>query len=643
MARKDRYGFKGVQSMDDIEKIEKLSNQKPYPSSFYQGLVDSAEDNPNESALSYFLLASDYKKPIVYTYTQVLKEVNQLSNLLFDLGIRSTDPVALILPNMPEACFALVAAQTAGIAFPINPLLEKKQILQLLDSSEAKAIITIGHFVKTDVWEKVDAIRGEAKSVKHVIQVDLGKYLLGIKKPIVKLICKLGGKHRAIPGQEIVNYELAKSNFATDRLSFDVDSDPAAPAAYFHTGGTTGMPKIAIQTHENISFNCWSAGQMMDTSIPELNVYGGLPMFHVFGAMVTLSLCWVGSGHLLMISPQGFRGDGVMKHFWNIMKHHNINVIAAVPAIYKQLNDAPVPDGVADQLSIALSAAAPMPKGTMIDFEKRTGVPILEGYGCTEATCMVAVNPPNGAKKVGSVGIRIPYTKIKTFQRDGNDSCWLKTELNQIGTVALQGKHVFKGYKEEYHNETCWIDFEGERYYNTGDLGRIDEDGYLWLTGRKKELIIRGGHNIDPKIIEEVMYLHPKVAAAAAVGRPDERVGEVPVLYVELKSDVQASKEELLQFAAERISERAATPKELILIDQIPMTTIGKTFKPKLIELELKKVVSKVLKNNELTFDFTINQDPQIGRYVKFIGANKTDENHLKDYFKNYNIQIQFG
>ena len=639
MARVDRYGFKGVSSKADIDRIESLTTDSVWAASTYDAVLDSVRDNKNEPALSFFMLGNEYKKPFQFTYSDVLKEINQLANLLYKFGVRKGEAVGIILPNLPETCFSLIAAQTVGIAFPINPLLEKKQLKELMVAAEIKVLITIGPFVKTDVWEKVNEIRLDVPTLKDVIQIDMNHYLRGVKKAIVGLIKGFKDSGKTSNVQTVSSYRSLLKGIPRDHLNFERNNLPNDAAAYFHTGGTTGRPKIAVQTQENICFDCWSTGQNLNTNMDEFNVYGGLPLFHVFGAMVTLSLCWAGSGHLILVSPQGFRGDGVMSNFWKTVSHYRINVVAAVPAIYKMLNDAS--DGSSsDTLKFAISGAAPLPIEVMKSFKKNTNVEILEGYGCTEGACMVAVNPPYGLRKLGSVGFPIPFTELKILKLE-NDTV-REMGANTIGQVHLKGKNVFKGYLESEHNENIWTDFNGEKYFNTGDLGKIDEDGYVWLTGREKELIIRGGHNIDPMSIEDPMYGHPDVEMVAAVGRPDARVGELPVLYVQLKSGSLCTNEDLLSYAKEHISEQAAIPKLVILIDEIPLTTIGKIFKPALCLLQIEEVFRDVVVKFQPQAVVNAVNSMEKGYCVEISGVALNSQNEISESLHVFSVGFNF-
>jgi fatty-acyl-CoA synthase len=295
--------------------------------------------------------------------------------------------------------------------------------------------------------------------------------------------------------------------------------------------------------------------------------------------------------------PSGYRGEDVISNFWHIVDFYKINFFSGVPTVYSSLLNVPVEDSDISSLEFAICGAAPMPAEVFRQFETRTKVTILEGYGLTEGVCISSVNPSGGEKRVGSIGFRLPYQEMKIVELDADGNFKRACDENEIGLIVVRGPNVFPGYKEEIHNEAAFVDCgDGEGLWlNTGDLGRQDAEGYFWLTGREKELIIRGGHNIDPLLIEDPLHGHPDVALAAAVGRPDAYAGEVPVAYVQLEPGAQASEKELLAYAGENIGERAAVPKAVHIVDELPVTTVGKIFKPQLVRLEVEDVYKLVL------------------------------------------------
>ncbi len=602
--RRDRFQFTGIATLEDIRAIEQTPiEEQDIPTSTYEGFADAATECGNDIALTYFLQGKTYQQSYDYTYQEVLQKTHQIANMFHHLGFGKEDVVALILPNLPETAFCLTAIPAVGIVMPINPLLDPKHWVEILNAAGAKALITIGPFLRTrtDIWEKVDRIRNEVPSLKHIFQVDMSNYLEGFKKSLVKFIIGFKSKGKSTPAQQIWDFQEKINAYNASHLDFTRQTDPQDVAAYFHTGGTTGVPKIAMQTHRNICFNVWANGNNVDTSDDAQTMFCGLPLFHVLGAMVTLNIPFSGGARIVMGSPRGYRDQGVVDNIWKIVEHYQINYLAAVPALYKQFTDVPVAKSDISSIKMAVCGGAALPVEVYKNFEKTTGVRILEGYGCTEATCTCASNPLKGDRKIGSIGFAIPYSELQAVVLDDAGQFVRFCEADEVGNIITRGDHLFKGYKDAVHNRKVWIDTgDGKgKWYNTGDLGRRDANGYYWLTGRKKELIIRGGHNIDPKMIEEPMYKHPAVAVAAAVGRPDPKVGEIPVLYVELATNKSCTVDELLTFAQTHISERAAIPKAIHLIDKMPMTSLDKIFKPDLIIREIKDVFQKEIAGME--------------------------------------------
>ncbi|MCX7889379.1 MAG: AMP-binding protein, partial [Rhodobacteraceae bacterium] len=244
------------------------------------------------------------------------------------------------------------------------------------------------------------------------------------------------------------------------------------------------------------------------------------------------------------------------------------------------------------------SGSAALPVELYNRFEKATGVQIVEGYGLTEATCLVSCNPVDGVKKVGSVGLPLPYTKVRILDF-GPDGAARDCATGEVGEICVANPGVIPGgtYTEAGRNAKLFAD---GIYLRTGDLGRLDADGYLWITGRAKDLIIRGGHNIDPAEIEEALAGHPAVAFVGAVGQPDAFAGELPCAYVELVKDRKATPAELLDFAKARINERAAVPKHIEILPELPKTAVGKIFKPDLRRRAIRRVLDEELAKDGL-------------------------------------------
>ncbi|MCB2117551.1 MAG: acyl-CoA synthetase, partial [Rhodobacteraceae bacterium] len=361
--------------------------------------------------------------------------------------------------------------------------------------------------------------------------------------------------------------------------------------AYFHTGGTTGMPKVAQHKYSGMIYNGWLGGRLLFDETDVLIC--PLPLFHVFAAYPVLMSVIASGAHVVMPTPAGYRGEGVFDNFWKLIERWQVTFLITVPTAIAALMQRPVNADVSS-LKIAISGSAPLPLELFNRFEKATGVQIAEGYGLTEATCLVSCNPVDGKKKVGSVGVPLPYSHVRILHTDGEGAVKKECGVDEVGEICVSNPGVFEGstYTEVDKNHRLFA--EG-RYLRTGDLGRIDADGYLWITGRAKDLIIRGGHNIDPAEIEEALMAHPAIAFVGAIGQPDAFAGELPCAYVELVAGASVTPEELLDFARTHIHERAAVPKHIEILSELPKTAVGKIFKPDLRKLAIRRVYDEVL------------------------------------------------
>lgn len=627
-----------IASIRDVEAIE----SRPTPSlppSTYSLLQSAALRNPKSPALSFFLQVEDHQRAQTWTYEQLLGDITASANFFNGIGIGKDDVVAFVLPNLPETHFVIWGGQATGIVFAVNPLLEPSAIAGLLRAGGAKALVTLAPFPNTDLWQKVQSILAELPNLEHLVLVNLAERVPGLKRIVAKHFQKreeirLHGKagiRGAVPSRiSIHNFARGVARHPKDRLLSGRKIESSDISSYFCTGGTTGLPKIAVRTHGNEVSNAWSVGHFLGDSIgPSKTVFCGLPLFHVNAVMVTGLVPFSKGAHVLLGTPQGYRGAGVIDRFWEMVKHHRINFFSGVPTLYAALLQRPIDKNDLRSLEYGLCGAAPMPVELMRSFQDRTGLKILEGYGLTEGTCVSTSNPPAGDRRIGSIGIRIPLQRMKAVVL-GSDGLYQRDcEVGEVGVLTISGPNIFLGYTQESQNAGLWVDMrDGRRWLNTGDLGRIDSEGYFYLTGRKKELIIRGGHNIDPAIIEELLHRHPAVQLAAAVGRPDAHSGEVPVAYVQLRANTKTSESELLLFAKQHISERAAIPKAVRIVDSLPLTAVGKIFKPSLKTREIESAMREALLERGIdisTLDASITAEGSIQIAVSLAVASEEE------------------
>ncbi len=590
--------------------------QRDLPKTIYAFLSRTAEAHPHRPAISFQLLSGPQAHATTLTWSELRDRVTETANLFRSLGVGPQDTVAYLLPNSIETPVVLLAGATAGIVNPINPLLDPAQIAGILRETGAKVLVTLKSFPKTDVAQKAAEAVAAAPGVTHIVEIDLNRHLKGLKHFLVPLLRpKTKTRHHA----KVLDFEAATSGQSHDRLDFE-DPQQDRVAAYFHTGGTTGTPKVARHCYSGMIYNGWLGGTLLFDEQDVLMC--PLPMFHVFAAYPILMSCLASGAHMVMPTPAGYRGDGVFDNFWKLIERWQCTFLITVPTAISALMQRPV-DADVSTLRTAISGSAPLPNELYNRFKAATGVEIAEGYGLTEATCLVSCNPVDGLKKVGSVGIPMPYTHVRILRHDDAGRIH-ECAVDEVGEICVANPGVFPGstYTEADQNHKL---FAEDRFLRTGDLGRLDTDGYLWITGRAKDLIIRGGHNIDPAEIEEALLSHPAVAFAGAIGQPDSFAGELPCAYVELVAGAEATPDALMEHARAHIHERAAIPKHIEILPELPKTAVGKIFKPHLRKLAIARVYDKALEGTGARVAEVV-EDKKRGLVARLVRESGADE-----------------
>ncbi|HOZ34547.1 MAG TPA: acyl-CoA synthetase, partial [Tabrizicola sp.] len=451
--------------------------------SMYDYLGRAKAAHGGRPAISYQLLSGPETKKVTLTWTELHAQVTQVANLFRSLGVGETDVVAFVMPNAMETAVTLLAGAVAGIVNPINPLLEPEKISAILRETGAKVVVTLKPFPKTDLAQKVAEAVKYAPNVKTVLEVDLVRYLSGLKKVIVPWVRP---KNPVSHTANVKDFRAEAARMPADKLTFK-DRTEDHVAAYFHTGGTTGMPKVAQHKFSGMVYNGWLGSTLLFK--PSDVVICPLPLFHVF-ACYPILMSMIGSGaHVVFPTPQGYRGEGVFDNFWKLIERYKVTYMITVPTALAALMQRPVNADISS-LRSAFSGSSPLPIELYNRFKKETGIDIIEGYGLTEATCLVSINPPDGEKKVGSVGLPFPYCHVRILTSQGAIG-YRECAVDEVGEICISNPGVFEGstYTEADKNRELFA--EG-RFLRTGDLGRIDSDGYLFITGRAKDLIIRG-------------------------------------------------------------------------------------------------------------------------------------------------------
>lgn len=552
------------------------------PRTMFAFLETTAKAHGARPAVSFQLTSGPRDKALTLTWAEVLAQSVQAANLFRSLGVGPGDAVAYVLPNSLETVVTLLGGSIAGIVCPINPLLEPAQIAALLRETGAKVVVTLKSFPRADVAQKVALALAEAPEVTTVLEVDLACYLPFPKSLIAGLMRpKMAVAHRA----KVLNFTQSLARQPAELTFADPPQDRVA--ACFHTGGTTGLPKVARHRVSGMIYNGWLGAKLLfrETDV----VLCPLPLFHVFAAYPTLMSMIASGAHAVFPTPAGYRGEGVFDNLWKLVERYGATYLIAVPTALSALMQRPVNARIST-LRGTFSGSSPLPVELYSRYERATGVQVIEGYGLTECTCLVAVNPPEGTKKIGSVGLPFPHTRVRILAADGLREC----AVDEVGEICVSSPGVIPGgtYLEPERNAKLFAD---GGFLRTGDLGRIDAEGYLFITGRAKDLIIRGGHNIDPALIEEALAGHPAVAFAGAIGQPDAFAGELPCVYVELVAGASVTVEQLADYCRTHISERAAIPKHVEILPSLPKTAVGKVLKPDLRKLAIARVFDAAL------------------------------------------------
>ncbi|WP_209424441.1 acyl-CoA synthetase [Pararhodobacter sp. SW119] len=615
----------------DAAQQEMPWTDRDVPITVYDQIARTRDTHGPRNAISFQMFSDPGGKAETLTWNDFMGKVTQAANLFRSLGVNEGDTVAYILPTINETAITLFGAMTAGIVNPINPLLEPEKLAGILRETNAKVVVTLRAFPKTDVAQKVAEAVANAPNVKTVLEIDLLRYLTPPKSWIVPFIRPKTEVHH---NARVLDFASELARQPAVKLTFDLPPKDRV-CAYFHTGGTTGLPKVAQHKASGLIYNGWIGSELLFKA--EDVILCPLPLFHVFAAYPVMMSALCSGAHVVFPTPQGYRGDGVFDNFWKLIERWQATFIFTVPTALAALMQRKV-DADISSLRNGFSGSAALPVELYKRFEKATGVSIVEGYGLTEATCLVSANPPEGEKKIGSVGIPFPYTEVRILDCGSNGDIRHECGTDEVGEICIASPGVFEGstYTEEAKNLGL---FAEDRYLRTGDLGRIDADGYLWITGRAKDLIIRSGHNIDPAMIEEALLSHPAVSFAGAIGQPDATAGELPCAYVELVADAKATPKELLEHVSDRIAERAAIPKHIEVLDELPKTAVGKVFKPDLRRRAITRVLDADFAEKKLSARVAdVVEEKKRGLVARIDRKGETDEAGVCGVMDNYTI-----
>lgn len=575
-----------VRTIEDIVALE----QRPYDElvtarNLYDLFLATAQHGGDRKALTVLRSPDPADIGVSLTHSELLAEVTRAANMFASMGLKPGSGVAAFLsPTLPELPALLLGAQVAGVASSLNYLLSRDAIIDLLTGEKATVLILSGRELDETCWAKAEGALELVPTLKQVLVI---------------------GDSEGRTGYRSVSELLFQCR--SDRLDFTPSTARDEVCALFHTGGTTGRPKLVQITHGNQIHAAFGFGQVFGYDATD-TVINGFPFFHVGGTMTVGLAPLAAGGHVVVPSPYGARSPEVVANYWRIVESFGLTVIGGVPTTIAAITNSWTPGTDVSTVRLAATGGASLPAAVGARFEATTGLRLFETYGMTETAAAIAFNPARGTPIAGSVGFRSPFSETRIVRLGLDDEL---CGPDESGSVQVRGPQIFPGYVDPAHNIGT---LGADGWLTTGDVGYLTGDGRLVLTGREKDLIIRGGHNIDPAAIEDVANQFSGVQISAAVGMPDQYAGEVPALFVVPGPGTVLDVEGLKVHLEANVHEPPARPRSVLVIDALPVTAVGKIFKPALRDLAIKEKVRLEVERTcgtEARFEVAVSMDAQ--------------------------------
>jgi long-chain acyl-CoA synthetase len=562
---------------------------EPYPEkSLYSILADAAARFPNRPAISFRPPGAPMGKTL--SYRELERLVDQFSRVLASLGVQKGDRVGLILPNVPQYVIGYYAALRLGaVVVGNNPLYTERELSHQLKDAGIEVAVVL-----ENLYPKLGAIRDEV-GLREVIVTRVPDFLpfpisLLAPRAMKKDALKKGEPWPPVPADAKVRWWkdlMAGSYPAVEPVEVNAKEDLAG---LIYTGGTTGLSKGAMLSHYNLVSNVIQGRAWFpDLKDGEEAVMCVLPFFHSFGMTVAMNV-GLHMGAKLVLELQFD-----LKATLSSIQREKVTMFPGVPRIYIAINEGKeTPNYDIKSILACFSGAAPLPLAVQEKFEKLTGGKIVEGYGLTETSPIATSQPIEGKRKAGSIGVPVPDTDFRIVDLDD----WTKEmPQGEEGELIINGPQVMQGYfnRPDETDQVIKTDAEGRRWLLTGDIGKMDEEGYFFIVDRKKDMIIVSGFNVYPTDIEQVLYRHPKIQKVAVVGIPDDTTGEAVKAYIVPKEGESPTKEEIIAFTKDPKQGLTGyrAPKHIEFRDSLPETMVGKVLRRVLIDEEKKKAADK--------------------------------------------------
>lgn len=544
-----------------------------------QLLIDAAQKYPNNIALRMILKYLPLGLTIgsKMTYRELNEATDRFAAAIQQLGVAKGDRVSLMLPNLPQYVIAYFGTMKAGaVVVNTNPTYTPRELRHQLEDSGAKVIVML-----SGLYERLAQIR-EHTQIEHVIIADVPDSLVWPFNNLAAKQVRVGGMMKDLPPAPDLHafYPLLKN----------APPKPTAPTPqmdevilFQYSGGTTGTPKAAMLTHRNLVANALQMRAWFATAADgQEKILAALPFFHVYGMTVAM-LFAVKTGSELVMTPNPRDTTLIL----DIIQRQHISLYPGVPGMYISIINHPkVKEYNLRSVKACLSGGAALPVEVAQQFKAITGGNLCEGYGMTELSPVATANPINGESRAGSIGLPIPNTDVQivSLAPDANGVYHLLA-MGEEGEIVVRGPQVMKGYWNRPDETANTIDKDG--WLHTGDIAKMDEDGYFYIVDRKKDLIIASGYNIVPREVEEVLFMHPKVFEAAVAGVPDAKRGETVKAFVVLKQGQECTAEDIRDFCKENLAPYKV-PTAVEFRTELPKSQIGKVLRRLLIEGEKK-------------------------------------------------------
>jgi long-chain acyl-CoA synthetase len=568
-----------------LDKYEKgVPASLTYPDTSIWGLLSASfNEYPYNKAVSMTLsyLPLGRKIGMSLTFRQLEDRVDRLATAFAGMGVKKGDRIAVQTPNSPGGVISFLAATKIGaIVVNTNPIYTPREMRHQFTDSGAETVV-----IWNELYPKLQEVKADT-NIRNVVVYNLTDFLGWLPGKLVKSAREKEGDWVDVPEGDGV-YQMTNLIDANPPNPPEVHIDPDDVALFQYTGGTTGVPKAAMLSHRNLVANILqSQSWLTDLESGKEKFMGAIPFFHVFGMTIGMLLSLKTGGEMfLMPNPRdiGF----VMEQ----IDREGITIYPGVPAMYIGIINHPkVGEHNLHSIKACISGAAPLPVEVQRRFEELTGGRLREGYGLTEAAPVTHCNPIYGESKAGSIGVPFPDVEARIVSLDPDENGeFVPLAQGEEGELAVRGPQVMVGYWNKPEETANTKDEEGWLY--TGDIAKMDEDGYFYIVDRKKDLIIASGYNIVPREVEEVLFEYPKVLEAVVAGVPDPKRGETVKAYIVLKEGETATVEEIRAYCKENLAPYKV-PYLVEFRSELPKSMVGKFLRRVLVEEEKQKLAA---------------------------------------------------